>query len=301
MARNILVTGGGGFIGSHLVQCLEADRVDVIDDLSRGNRDWLPSETLLHAIDIRSPADVQRAVAEAMPNVVLHLAAMHFLPAVDGAPQLAWEVNVDGTRNLLEALVEQPPDLFLFASTAAVYQDQQGAIPESCPVNPVDVYGKTKAEGERLIAQFAARTGARCIVARIFNVIGHRETNPHVVPELVGQLRRKNFPIRLGNMDSRRDYTDVNDVAAALAALISLPSTAHGTFNVGSGTGVSVAELVGICEKIVGRPIAVEVDPSRQRSQDRMELIADISRIRNAVGWSPVRTLEETLGDLLSE
>ena len=149
MARNILVTGGGGFIGSHLVERLEADRVDVIDSLSRGNRDWLPPEALLHAIDIRSPADVQRAVGQALPNVVVHLAALHFLPEVDGAPQLAWEVNVEGTRNLLEALVDKPPDLFLFGSTAAVYQDQQGAMPESSPVNPVDVYGRTKVAGER--------------------------------------------------------------------------------------------------------------------------------------------------------
>jgi UDP-glucose 4-epimerase len=300
MARNILVTGGGGFIGSHLVERLDADRVDVIDDLSRGRRAWLPPETVLHTIDIRDAEAVQRVVSGVLPNVVVHLAAMHFIPEVDGAPELAWEVNVSGTRNLLQALVANPPEVLLFASTAAVYPDGYGPIPESGPVGPIDLYGTTKAEGEQLVTRFAAETGTRCIVARIFNVIGRRETNPHVVPELVSQLRRRSFPIRLGNMNSRRDYTDVTDVAAALAALISAPSTAHTTFNVGSGRSVSVADLVGICEKILGSRISVKLDPRRQRSNDRMELIADISRLRRTVGWSPIRTLEETLKDLLS-
>jgi UDP-glucose 4-epimerase len=302
MARNILVTGGAGFIGSHLVERLSTTgRIQVIDNLSRGNRNWLPPETVLHAVDIRSSSDVRRVVSQALPTVVVHLAALHFIPEVDGAPQSAWEVNVEGTKNLLEALVENPPRLFLFASTAAVYQDRQGAMPETCPVEPSDVYGKTKVEGERLVAQFAARAGARCLVARIFNVIGRRETNPHVVPELVGQVRHGSFPVRLGNMDSRRDYTDVIDVAAALAALISAPSAGPTTFNIGSGRGVSVADLVGICEKILGRRISVEFDPSRRRRNDRVELIADISRLSKTVGWSPTRTLEQTLSDLLSE
>jgi UDP-glucose 4-epimerase len=300
MARKILVTGGAGFIGSHLVKRLDADRVDVIDDLSRGSRAWLPPETVLHTIDIRDADAVQRVVSGLLPNVVVHLAALHFIPEVDGAPEMAREVNVSGTRNLLQALVAEPPEVLLFASTAAVYPDRYGPIPESCPVAPIDLYGTTKAEGEQLITRFAAQTGTRCVVARIFNVIGRRETNPHVVPELVGQVHRRSFPVRLGNMNSRRDYTDVTDVAAALAALISAPGAAHATFNVGSGSGASVADLVGICEKILGRRISVELDPGRQRSHDRMELIADISRLRSTLGWTPIRTLEQTLSDLLS-
>jgi UDP-glucose 4-epimerase len=301
MGRKILVTGGAGFIGSHLVVRLGPDRVEVIDDLSRGRRDWLPPETVLHTIDIRDAAAVQRVVSGVLPIAVVHLAALHFIPEVEGAPELAWEVNVSGTRNLLQALVTNPPEVLLFASTAAVYPDRDGPMPESGPVGPIDLYGRTKAEGEQLVTRFAAETGTRCVMARIFNVIGRRETNPHVVPELVGQVRRRSFPVRLGNMNSRRDYTDVIDVAAALAALISAPSTAHAIFNVGSGRAVSVADLVGICERILGRRISVELDPSRQRSHDRMELIADISRLRSTLAWTPSRTLEQTLSDLLSE
>jgi UDP-glucose 4-epimerase len=302
MSGRILVTGGAGFIGSHLVERLaEADRIDVIDDLSRGSRAWLPPGTLLHTIDIRDPGAVERVVGAVRPEVVVHLAALHFIPEVDGAPQLAWEVNVAGTRNLLDALVAKPPTLLLFASTAAVYPNLYGPIPESCPVGPVDLYGRTKVEGERLVARFAAEAGTRCRVARIFNVIGRRETNRHVVPELIGQLRHGRSPVRLGNLNSRRDYTDVVDVAEALRSLISQVGETDTTFNVGSSTSFSVADLVATCEQILGRRIPVELDPNRQRAHDRMELVADVSRLTSTTGWSPRRTLKRTLADLLSE
>jgi UDP-glucose 4-epimerase len=301
VSERILVTGGAGFIGSHLVERLaEADRVDVIDDLSRGSRAWLPTGTLLHTIDIRDPEAVELVVRRSLPDVVVHLAALHFIPEVDGAPRLAWEVNVAGTRNLLQALAAKPPALLLFASTGAVYPKMYGPIRESYPVGPIDLYGKTKVEGERLVARFAVETGTRCVVARIFNVIGRRETNRHVVPELIGQIRQGMTPVRLGNMSPRRDYTDVVDVADALARLISQSSQADTTFNVGSGRGVSVAELVTTCEQVLGRPIPVQLDAERQRSDDRAELISDVSRLMRATGWSPVRSLEQTLSDLLS-
>jgi UDP-glucose 4-epimerase len=263
MPRRILVTGGAGFIGSHLVERLvtAGQRVAVFDDLSRGRREWLHAEAELHEVDVRDGDAVVRAIAQAAPDVAVHLAAMHFIPAVDGAPELAWDVNVNATRTLLEALAHRPPELLLFASTAAVYPDTRGPIAEACPPDPLDLYGKTKLEGERLVRGFESRTGARCVVARIFNVIGKRETNPHVVPDLVGQLRDGSSPVRLGNLEPRRDYTDVVDVAEALERLLSLPDDGAGTFNVGSGRSVSVADLVRVCEQVLARTVEVEVEP----------------------------------------
>ena len=303
MSRRVLVTGGAGFIGSHLVERLVAagERTSVVDDLSRGRRAWLHPEAELHKLDLRDADAVQRAVRKIAPDVVVHLAAMHFVPAVDGAPQLAWDVNVNGTRNLLAALEQSPPELLLFASTAAVYPDRRGPIDESCPPGPIDVYGRTKLEGEQLVAEFTARTGARSIVARIFNVVGRRETNAHVVPELVGQLRRKSAPVRLGNLESRRDYTDVLDASAALHRLLSVPRDGADTFNLGSGRSASVADLVQICEGILGNPIDIQVEQGRLRVQDRAELIADPSRLRETTLWEPERSLRDTLAELLTE
>jgi UDP-glucose 4-epimerase len=303
MPRRILVTGGAGFIGSHLVERLvtAGERVAVLDDLSRGRREWLHPEAELHEIDVRDGDAVLRAIAQAAPDIVVHLAAMHFIPAVDGAPELAWDVNVNATRTLLDVLADRPPELLLFASTAAVYPDTRGPIAETCPPEPFDLYGETKLEGERLVREFESGAGTRCVVARIFNVIGKRETNPHVVPDLVGQLRDGSSPVRLGNLEPRRDYTDVVDVAEALERLLSLPDDGAGTFNVGSGRSVSVAELVSVCEQVLGRTVEVQVEPQRRRARDRAELVADPRLLREATGWKPRRSLEETLMELLAE
>jgi UDP-glucose 4-epimerase len=303
MPRRILVTGGAGFIGSHLVERLvtAGKRVAVIDDLSRGRREWLHPEAELHEVDVRDGDAVVRAIAQAAPDAVVHLAAMHFIPAVDGAPELAWDVNVNATRTLLDVLADRPPELLLFASTAAVYPDTRGPIAETCPPEPFDLYGETKLEGERLVREFESGAGTRCVVARIFNVIGKHETNPHVVPDLVGQLREGSSPVRLGNLEPRRDYTDVVDMAEALERLLSLPDDGAGTFNVGSGRSVSVAELVRVCEQVLTRTVEVEVEPRRRRTRDRAELVADPRLLRQATGWKPRRSLEETLTELLAE
>ena len=301
MPRRILVTGGAGFVGSHLVDELAAagDSVSVLDDLSRGRRTWLHPDAELHEVDLRDEAAVRRALASALPDAVVHLAALHFIPAVEDAPQLAWDVNVTGTRVLLEALVERPPGLVVFASTAAVYPDCTGPIDETCAPAPLDLYGRTKLEGERLVAELVAGTRVRAVVARIFNVVGKRETNPHVVPEIVSQLRRGAASVRLGNLESRRDYTDVRDVADALRRLLGLEADGLSTFNVGSGRAVSVADLVRFCEQILGRAIEIEVDAHRRRVEDRAELLADARLLRAATGWQPRWTLRETLADLL--
>jgi UDP-glucose 4-epimerase len=303
MSRRILVTGGAGFVGSHLVERLVAagEHVSTIDDLSRGRRAWLHPEAELHELDLRDADAVGRAVTAAAPDAVVHLAAMHFIPSVEGAPELAWDLNVNATRALLDALSPQPPELLLFASTAAVYPNRSGPIDETCPPQPLDLYGRTKLEGERLVAELGARTGARTLVARIFNVIGPRETNAHVVPELVAQLRRGSAVVQLGNLDSRRDYTDVRDVADALQRLLSTRDRAPATFNVGSGRSVSVADLVEVCEEVFARPVEVESAPQRRRAVDRQELLADAQLLREETGWRPTRSLRETLADLLTE
>jgi UDP-glucose 4-epimerase len=273
--------------------------VAVVDDLSRGRREWLDPAAELHVSDVRDASALRSVVAAAEPDVVVHLAALHFIPAVDGAPDLARDVNVNATRSLLDALEPAPPELFLFASTAAVYPNRSGPIPEACEPAPLDLYGETKLAGEQLVASYGARTGTRTVVARIFNIVGPRETNPHVVPELVDQVRANPGAVRLGNLSPRRDYTDVRDVADALRRLLDLGEGSPTTFNVGSGRSTSVADLVRECEALLGRTIEVEVDARRLRPVDRAELVADSRRLREATAWEPRRSLRDTLRDLL--
>jgi UDP-glucose 4-epimerase len=301
VSKSALVTGGGGFVGSHLVERFVAAglRTSIVDTLSRGRREWIHDDAELYEVDIRDGTALRRVFAETAPEIVVHLAALHFIPAVDGAPELAWDVNVNGTKTLLEALAHRPPELLLFASTAAVYPDRRGPIDETCPPDPPDLYGRTKLAGEQLVEEFAARTGTRGLSVRIFNVIGRRETNPHVVPEIVGQLRSGSTSVRLGNLEARRDYTDVVDVAAALQRLTGAPPGAATPVNLGSGRSVSVAELVQACEQVLDRSIEIEVEPRRLRETDRIELVANSRLLYETTGWEPARSLPETLNELL--
>ena len=296
-----MVTGGAGFIGSHLVErlALQGDEVHVLDDLSRGRPEWLRAGISLYRTDLGDQDAMRKTVSTVSADVVVHLAALHFIPEVDGAPELAWRVNVEGTRNLLDSLSNVRPKTVLFASSAAVYADRMGPIGEQSAVAPVDLYGKTKVVGEQLFTRFGAETGTRCVIARLFNVIGERETNPHVVPEIVEQLRQGVTRLRLGNLHTRRDYTDVVDVAEALERLL-LVRSADAIVNVGSANGVSVAELVSACERILGRKVIVTTDPARVRTRDRAELVADTGLLRSLTGWSPKRSLDETLASLLT-
>jgi UDP-glucose 4-epimerase len=302
MNGRTLVTGGAGFVGSHLVERLVATGhdVSVVDDLSRGRAAWLGDGVRLDVLDIRDACGLRRVVEELQPAVVVHLAAMHFIPDVDGAPELAHDVNVNGTRALLDAMEGAPPRSLLFASTAAVYPNRAGPIPETCPAEPLDVYGETKLAGEALVERFGEAMGTSIVHARIFNVVGPRETNAHVVPDLVGQLRMGARSVRLGNLDSRRDYTDARDVADALARLLALDPRPVVRVNVGSGRSVSVAELVATCERVLGCDVDVQVEPRRRRAVDRKELVADNALLRRLTDWTPTYTLEQTLQDLLT-
>jgi UDP-glucose 4-epimerase len=301
MSNRILVTGGAGFVGSHLVQRLRerGQAVHVLDDLSRGKREWIGEGVGLSQVDIRDTAGVARAVASVAPTHVVHLAALHFIPAVDEAPALATSINVGGTAALLEALHDVPPRALLFASTAAVYPNVEGAIDESCEIGPIDLYGRTKVEGEAMLRAFAEDHGTDVVFARLFNVVGRRETNPHVLPEIVDQLRAGNESIRLGALDTRRDYVNASDVGAALHQLLEDHPSGVGIFNVGTGRPVSVREIVETCSEILGRSIEIERDPSRLRKVDRPELVANSDALRRQTGWEPEWSLERTLTDLL--
>jgi UDP-glucose 4-epimerase len=297
----ILVTGGAGFVGSHLVERLRSagDDLHVIDDLSRGSAAWLAPDVSLSVLDIRDAPGVADVVSRVRPTHVVHLAALHFIPAVDEAPNLARSINVDGTRALLDALQESPPEQFVFASTAAVYPNVAGRISEAQELGPIDLYGETKAEGESMLRDFAERNGAGVVVARLFNVVGRRETNPHVLPEIVDQLAGGASSIKLGALDPRRDYVNAADVAAALDVLLRRSDRGVSVFNVGTGCGTSVREIVDTCSGILGRQVTIEHDPSRVRAVDRLELLADASLLREQTGWAPQWTLERTLVDLL--
>jgi UDP-glucose 4-epimerase len=300
----ILVTGGAGFIGSALCRAfLDAGRrVVVFDNLSFGKRAHLPDHKALHFVegDLRDAAAVRRLIQEHAPQVVCHLAALHFIPYCNAHPEETIEVNVAGTRALLDACRETRPARLVFASTAAVYPAAGSPFAEDHPTGPMDIYGASKLIGEELCRLFCLETGVSTGLARFFNAFGPNETNPHLIPDILAQLAEGDA-LRLGNLDPLRDYVHVDDLAAGVVALAARRGPGVEIFNIGSGEGRSVRDVVAACETALGRPLNLSQNPARIRPVDRAELVADTRKLQRETGWRAQVPFAEGMRRLLAE
>lgn len=298
----VFVTGGAGFIGAHVVRHLLRAGHEVVcyDNLFTGRLSHLPRE---HAglrvvtADIRDRTAVEAALRGC--DALVHLAAIHYIPYCNAHPDETLAVNVGGTFSVLEAARAARLRRVVVASTAAVYPVQDGPCREGQAPGPTDVYGASKVAAEALAHAFAAQAGVAVACARLFNVYGPGETNPHLIPEIVTQLGGGGA-IRLGNVTTRRDYVHVRDVAAAVLALLDLERPGCEAYNVGTGAEHSAREIVDTLAAILGRPLTIESDPPRVRAHDRPHLRADITKLREATGWTPGVTLRDGLRDLLA-
>jgi len=301
---SIVVTGGAGFIGSMLCKLLveRGDDVVVIDNLRNGQReliDALGPKARLLEVDIRDTEAVRTMMKDVRPESLCHLAAIHFIPYCNQHPQEALDINVQGTLSLLEACKVAPPRMTVVASTAAVYDICDEPCQESDVPRPLDIYGVSKRTCEQLARLYAADTKAPCIAMRIFNAVGPNETNPHLVPQLLNQLIRGESTIALGNLEPRRDYINTVDLARALICALDHKQNGYDVFNAGTGKEHSVKDIVEMCESILGRKITIKQSPHLVRKVDRMHLCADNRKIREATGWEPRVSIQETLLDLL--
>lgn len=298
-----LVTGGAGFIGSHLADRLVAQgyRVIVLDNLTKGARGNVEhllgcGRFELEVGDLRDEAVLQRVADRGPFDVIYHLAAMHYIPECIAQPVQTLAVNVVGTQALLSAV---PGRRVVLASTGDVYAPKESPHREIDPQEPFNVYGLSKSFGERVLeAQSRVLRTTTFVVARLFNVYGPRETNPHVIPRIVEEIR-KGSSIRLGSVSPRRDYTHVSDTVEALLALGGLESsTPFDVFNVGTGLTSSVEEVVKLFGEILGKACQIELDPERTRSVDRPHLQADTAKIHRATRWQARYSLREGLKQL---
>ena len=306
MRRPMLVVGGAGFVGHHLVpRLLDDDReVVVLDNLSRGSMERFGpylGDARLHVVrgDVTDAVLLRTLVAEVQPAVVFHLAAIHFIPYCVAHPSETLLVNLVGTQLVLDAMAAVPDARLVFASTADVYAPSERPHREDDLVATTNVYGTSKRFCEEVFAVARRQTpGRRIVSARLFNVFGPGETNPHVRPDVVEQLRAGGT-LRLGNLAPRRDWVHARDVADALVRLAAYdgPET---VFNVGTGVGTSVAQLVDALGAVLGRTLRVEQDPARVRPVERLHLVADPGRARRELGWAPRVTLQEGLRDLVA-
>ena len=303
MART-LVTGGAGFIGSHLVKRLIAlnHNALVLDNLSFGKRESIPQTSSNLSFvdgDIANRKLLLGLIEEFRPEIVIHLAAIHFIPYCNENPVKAIQTNIVGTRHLLETCKILKPDIFVFPSSGAVYTISGNKLSEEDLTEPSDIYGISKLIGEDLCRLFYRETGVRTVIGRLSNVFGPGETNPHVIPEIIKQLKEGKLEVELGNIEPKRDFINVKDVAEAFIALLADFRGDFGIFNIGSGKEYSIREILEICERIIGSEIRVKGTKSRIRKTDRMHLLSDVEKITKETSWRPRVNIEDGLRELL--
>lgn len=303
----VLVTGADGFVGGWLARALldaghtlggtrgpEGGPSRVLTPEEQSRIDWRP-------LDLRAPESVGAAVRGSW-DAVVHLAALASGGEARRDPGLAWNVNAAGTARLAEALLEEKP-LLLLVSTGEVYGPGSGAPRrETDPVAPCSPYAASKAGAELAAQEAARRAGLPVVVARPFPHTGPGQDGRFVLPALAARLslaHRLGAPaINTGNLEPVRDLLDVRDVATAYLALLS-----HGRdgeiYNIASGEGHRLADLLDRMQRLLGSRILPEYDPALGRRSDILHLVGDASRLRTATGWMPRIPLDQTLQDLL--
>jgi UDP-glucose 4-epimerase len=302
-----LVTGAAGFLGSHVVAQLLSREIPVIgvDNLSTGKWQFLtPFATnpkfKFVCEDIRHEAALVDLCRKEMPSTVVHLAALHFIPAAMRDPSLTVSLNVHGTQCVLSAARAAQVSRFWFASTADVYKPIVAPHSETGEVAPFNIYGLTKWIGEKLLQlESDARPEAQFVIGRLFNLYGPHETNPHILPEIISQIRKSNV-LRLGSTSPKRDLVPVADAARAVIEMVEKSTPGVSIANVGTGVSVTMQEVVEHIADLTGKPLKIETDPSKLRPVERPHLQADVTRLRAMIGWSPHSDLSRGLRDLLS-
>lgn len=312
----ILVCGGAGYIGSFMVRALRESghQVLVFDDLSTGHREAVECVNLIQG-SLLSDTDLERAFGTTPITAVMHFAAKALVGESVAQPALYYENNVVGTLRLLQAMVRHGVQRLVFSSTCATYGVPRTArIAEEHPQEPINPYGSSKLMCERMIADACAAHGLRAVSLRYFNAAGaapdgsmgeSHQPETHLIPNALRaaagqgprlQVLGNDYPTPDGTCV--RDYVHVSDLADAhlrgLRHLDSHPG-AH-AFNLGSERGYSVLEVLAAAERAVGQPLTFETGP--RRPGDPAVLVADSSRARRELGWSPRHSsLDEILAD----
>jgi len=299
--KKLLITGGCGFVGRELVARAQDNfDVHVADNLLSGDYRLKKMEMdkfSFHEIDLRDTSKTESLIKSVKPDVIVHLAAIHFIPLCENEPDLACSTNILSTINLLSCINEKIK--FIFTSSAAVYSPSDSALFEgSSKIGPVDVYGYTKLHGEDYVNLFSNRYNLDTCIVRLFNVIGPGETNPHILPEIFSQLKNGNKELNLGNIESKRDFIDVRDVAEGFLRLCDKNfSTFHESniINLGSGITYSIRDLLGYVSDICNIDFTINQDPSKYRKVDNPVILASTAKLEEELDWKPEFLIKETL------
>ena len=312
----ILVTGGAGYIGSIAVEMLRKAgfEISILDNCSTGHSDSVPTGTRFIEGSLLNPGDIANSLADC--DAVMHFAGKSLVGESVEKPELYWSVNVTGTRNLLDQMSSARISKIVFSSSAAVY-GEPNVIPilETSSTNPTNPYGATKLAIDEMLTAKAQSHGIAAASLRYFNVAGALNTDrgwlaerhspeTHLIPNVLRSSTSN--PVKVFGTDwptvdgtCIRDYVHVVDlIDAHIRALNSLLFSEHQIFNLGSGKGYSVREVIQAIS--VARGSEVPTIDSPRREGDPAVLISEISKARAVLGWQPKRDLNVMVTDTLS-
>ncbi|MDQ2980832.1 MAG: GDP-mannose 4,6-dehydratase [Actinomycetota bacterium] len=288
-----IVTGGAGFVGSHVADQLLArgDEVHLVDDLSTGYRDNVPAGAELHEHDIRVP--LGDLFGEIGPEVVFHLAAQADVRVSVDRPDFDAEVNVLGTIRVLEAARAHETQVVFSSTGGAIYGETDGPAPETAERRPMAPYGTSKLCAEEYLATFNRLYGTQHVALRYGNVYGPRQKSHlegGVVAIFMRQLASGETPTIFGDGRQTRDFTYVADIARA-----TLAAAGHdtGVFNIGTGQETSVLELYDACRRVAGSDVEPQHAPARLGELQRN--VIDPALAAQELGWRPEHSLEDGL------
>jgi len=303
MSSEILVTGAAGFAGSHLVDRLVGDGADVVAWHRPGGAPvrQIP-RTRWEAVDLLDADAVAAAIARLRPSAVYHCAGAAHVGQSWDSTEPTFAINVRGTHHLLQALERQGSGArVLVPSSAMVYASANEALTEEHPLVPGSPYGLSKLAQEML----ARRTngGLGVAIARSFNHVGPRQDPQFVASGFARRIAdiekgRCEPEIFVGNLDTRRDLTDVRDTVRAYTLILER-GTPGRPYNVCSGRAIAMRHLLDLLLARARVPVEVKVDPSRYRPNDTPLLVGDPGRVHDDLGWTAEIPLEQTLDDLL--
>jgi UDP-glucose 4-epimerase len=305
------VTGGAGYIGSHVVRSFLSAGVPVVvlDNLVTGRREFVPKNVTLVEGSLADTAAISLAIREHSVTGVVHIAGYKFAGLSVGDPLHTYEQNVVGTMSLLRAMTENGVSNIVFSSSSSVYgTSAEGLVDESHPFNPTSPYGESKVVGEWLLRNTGHAAGLRHTSLRYFNVVGSGyddlpDVSPHNLLSMVfAALERGEAPIIFGNDYNTpdgtciRDYIHVSDLAEAhVAAARRMESglPLDHAYNLGSGTGTSVAEMMRAIATVTEHNVSPVIGPRRQGDPDRV--VASGQRAAEDLGWAMSHSLEQMI------
>ncbi len=311
--KTLLVTGAGGFIGSHVVEACIAEGYSVKAFLrynSKGSWGWLEESQArgrfkVHLGDIRDYDSVLAAMRGC--DGVLHLAALIGIPYSYESPLAYIRTNVEGTYNVLQAARELSIKDVLVTSTSETYGTAQKVpIDENHPLVGQSPYSASKIAADQLAVSYFRSFGLPVKIVRPFNTYGPRQSARAIIPTIVTQILAGKKEIKLGNLSPTRDLTFVKDTAAAFISILKCPKLAGEVANIGMGEEISVGDLALKIAKVLGKKIELVEDRARVRPEksEVERLLADSHKLRRATSWKPRydldRGLEETI-DFLRE